>query len=97
MPDPNIVLWSTAVGLIVLMLGIIGYLVREGFTTLKETIMKELKVIWEKIDKHQLQAEQNAANIQESKAIALERKENCEARHRAVDAELARLRDQIEE
>ena len=64
MPTVAAIVWTAIAGLIVLMLGIIGYLISSGFTGLKE----QLRVLWDKIDKHQTQAEANAIAIAEINA-----------------------------
>lgn len=97
MPKAEIVLWSATVALLIIMLGIIGYLIRTGFDSLKASIEKEFKIIWEKIDRHQIQADTNAAAIQEHKAVEQERRLACEERHRRVDSELVRLSLEVQQ
>ena len=71
MPNADTILWSAIGGLILIMLGIIGYLIDNGFRGIKE----QLKAIWDKVDAHQTQAEENAKQI-----AAIEAR--CEERHR---------------
>lgn len=59
MPSTEAIMWGGISGLILAMLAIIGYLISNGFDGLKE----QLKMIWEKIDRHQSQAEANALAI----------------------------------
>ncbi|MDA8114997.1 MAG: hypothetical protein M0Z43_09775 [Acidithiobacillus sp.] len=70
MPTADTILWTAISALILIMLGIIGYLISTGFEGLKD----QLKTIWEKIDTHQKQAEANALEIAAMKA-------RCEERH----------------
>lgn len=46
MPSTDMILWAGISGLIILMLGIIGYLVKSGF----EGIKQELSKIWDKLE-----------------------------------------------
>jgi heme/copper-type cytochrome/quinol oxidase subunit 2 len=64
MPNSETILWTAIPSLILLMLSIIGYLIKTGFDGLKE----QLKTIWEKIDRHQTQAEINSLEIAAIKA-----------------------------
>jgi hypothetical protein len=97
MPSAQTVIWSAAVFLIVTMLGIIGYLIKNGFISLKADLKAELRKLWEKLDKHQTLAEANAASIQEFKAVAAERTLACAERHRLIELELAHLRHRKED
>ena len=71
MPDASAILWSGIAGLIVIMLGIIGYLISNGFAGLKT----ELKTLWDKIDAHQSASVKNALAIREINT-------RCEERHK---------------
>lgn len=71
MPSAETIIWGTIGGLIILMLGIIGYLLDSGFRGVKE----QLESIWEKINMHQAQAEENARRLAAMEA-------RCEERHR---------------
>lgn len=79
MPDASTILWTAISGLILIMLSIIGYLIKTGFDGLKEQLSK----IWEKIDRHQAQAESNSLEIAVMKARCQELHAN---HHRAGDA-----------
>lgn len=46
MPSTDMIVWAAISGLIILMLGIIGYLVKSGF----ESIKTELSKIWDKLE-----------------------------------------------
>ncbi len=70
MPNSDTILWTAISALILIMLGIIGYLIRTGFDSLKD----QLKTFWEKIATHQKAAEANALEIAAMKA-------RCEERH----------------
>lgn len=72
MPGTETILWAAISGLIVLMLGIIGYLLKSGFDGIKA----EFRLLWERLDKHQSINEQNALRI-----AAIESR--CVERHRA--------------
>lgn len=71
MPQVGAIIWVGIAGLIMLMLGVIGYLIRTGF----DGIMAQLKTIWEKIELHQMQASANALEIRGINT-------RCEERHR---------------
>ena len=71
MPTTESILWAAIAGLIVLMLGIIGYLLKSGFDGIKA----EFRLLWERLDKHQSLNEHNALRI-----AALESR--CEERHK---------------
>lgn len=70
MPTAEAIIWAAIASLIVIMLGIIGYLISNGFTGLKA----ELQKLWDKIDAHQTQAEANKLEIAAMKA-------RCDERH----------------
>jgi len=89
MPASQVVIWAVAVFLIVSMLGIIGYLISNGFTSLKADLKAELQKLWEKLDKHQDLAENNAGSIRELRVISGERVTACGERHRLSDAATA--------
>lgn len=72
MPSTDAIIWTAIASLILIMLGIIGYLISTGFSSLKD----ELQKLWEKLDQHQSLAETNAREIAELRA-------RCEERHRA--------------
>ena len=72
MPGTETILWAAISGLIVLMLGVIGYLLKSGFDGIKA----EFRLLWERLDKHQSINEQNALRI-----AAIESR--CNERHRA--------------
>ena len=59
MPHSDAILWTAISGLIVLMLGMIGYLIDNGFKGLQV----QLKTLWDKLDHHQVLAESNALKI----------------------------------
>lgn len=61
MPNSETILWGGISGLILMMLGIIGYLIRTGFEGIKEQLAK----IWEKIDADQEETKQNTLDIRE--------------------------------
>lgn len=63
MPTIGAIVWAAIAGLIVLMLGIIGYLIDKGFTSLKADIKEELKTLWLKLDTHQTQELANTLAI----------------------------------
>lgn len=71
MPGTETILWAAISGLIVLMLGIIGYLLKSGFDGIKA----EFRLLWERLDKHQSLNEQNALKIAEIES-------RCKERHR---------------
>lgn len=71
MPSSDAIVWTAISSMILIMLGIIGYLLSTGFSGLKE----ELQKLWVKLDQHQALAETNAREIAELKA-------RCEERHR---------------
>lgn len=75
MPSAEAIIWSAIASLILIMLGIIGYLIKTGFEGIKE----QLRSIWEKVDAHQTQAEDNARQI-----AAIEAR--CEERHKLRNA-----------
>jgi len=81
MPNADTILWAGISGLILIMLGVIGYLIDNGFTSLKEDLKEELKKLWEKIDLHQATAERNALDIIEIKTRCKELHRN----HRRTD------------
>lgn len=100
--DPMTVILSVAGSLIVILLGVIGYLVDRGFSGveagikaemagIKADIKAEMKVLWEKFDKHQILAESNAQAIFAHSAVDEEKRRACEERHKHVDEELVRL------
>lgn len=95
MPNASVVLWATAVGLIVLMLGIIGRLVDRGFTSVKADMKAEIKTLWEKLDKHQSLGEANASNLQELKARSDERMGSCLERHKIIDERFKVMEQEI--
>lgn len=70
MPGTDAIMWAAISGVIVLMLGIIGYLLSTGFAGIKE----ELKKLWLKFDAYQMQGESNAREIAKMNA-------RCEERH----------------
>lgn len=59
MPSTDAIMWAAIAGLIVAMLGVIGYLLSSGFSSIKE----QFKTLWDKLDKHQTQADANAIAI----------------------------------
>jgi len=71
MPEVESVIWTGISGLILIMLGIIGYLINNGFDNLKQ----QLQTLWDKLDNHQAMAEKNAQEIAGIKA-------RCEERHK---------------
>lgn len=73
MPTTDAIMWSAIAGLIVLMLGIIGYLLSTGFAGMKEEVARQFKTLWDKIDRHQSQAEANALAIATINARCAER------------------------
>jgi predicted PurR-regulated permease PerM len=72
MPVAESVIWTGISALILIMLGIIGYLINSGFDSLKQ----QLQTLWDKLDKHQDLAEKNARDISELKARCEERHQN---------------------
>jgi len=76
MPTTGAIIWASISGLILLMLGIIGYLISTGFSGLRY----ELQKLWEKIDNHQTAAEKNALAIAEINA-------RCDERHHTRSGE----------
>ena len=70
MPTTDALMWSAIAGIIVVMLGIIGYLLSTGFAGIKAELVK----LWLKFDSYQMQGETNARHIAEIKA-------RCEERH----------------
>lgn len=73
MPTTDVIVWAAIAGLIVLMLGIIGYLIRSGF----EGIKAELQKLWDKLDNQQIAAVAAATQLASMEA-------RCEERHRHV-------------
>lgn len=71
MPTVEMIIWSTISGLILIMLGIIGYLVKSGF----EGIQKELSNIWQRF-------ETMAREDMEIKSELSAMRARCEERHR---------------
>lgn len=71
MPTVAAIVWTAIAGIIVIMLGVIGYLIRTGFDGLKSQLAK----IWEKIDDHQAATEANSLAIAQINA-------RCDERHR---------------
>lgn len=70
MPTTDALMWAGISGLILVMLGIIGYLLSTGFAGIKAELVK----LWLKFDSYQLAGETNARHIAEIKA-------RCEERH----------------
>lgn len=71
MPTLGAIVWAAIAGVIVMMLGVIGYLIKTGFEGVKE----QLKTIWEKIDADNKETKQNALDIREINT-------RCEERHK---------------
>jgi hypothetical protein len=71
MPSTDMIIWTAISGLIIVMLGIIGYLISTGFDNLKQ----QLQTLWDKLDNHQAMAEKNAQDIARIEA-------RCEERHK---------------
>jgi len=76
MPSTDAIIWSAIAGLIVLMLGIIGFLISNGFNGLRA----ELQKLWEKLDLHQSLGEANKLALAEMKARCDERHGHSHAR-----------------
>ena len=70
MPTTDALMWSAIAGIIVVMLGIIGYLLSSGFASIKAEFTK----LWMKFDLYQTQGESNAREIAAIHA-------RCEERH----------------
>lgn len=87
MPSTDAIVWTAISGIIVMMLGIIGFLISNGFSSLKE----QLQTLWDKLDKHQTMAENNAAAIREHQAVSVEIRAACIARHQHIDVQLQHL------
>ena len=77
MPDTDFIIWTGLSSLIVIMLGIIGYLVKTGFESLRE----ELKKMWEKLDDSAKDRAELRAEIAEIRARCEERGNNCPGGH----------------
>jgi hypothetical protein len=74
MPTTDAIIWAAIAGLIVVMLGIIGYLISTGFNDIKVGIKEQFKTLWDKLDQHHAQGEANALEIAMIKS-------RCEERH----------------
>ena len=74
MPTTDAIMWVAIAGVIVVMLGIIGYLLSTGFEGMKESIKEEFAKLWSKFDSYQAQGEANAREIAAINA-------RCEERH----------------
>lgn len=71
MPSTDAIVWAAISSLIILMLGIIGYLISTGFNGIKT----ELQKLWDKLDAQGKAEAKNALDIAEHKA-------RCEERHK---------------
>lgn len=83
MPSADAILWAAIGGMILLMLGIIGYLIDKGGQVIQrgfDELKAELKTIWEKVDRHQDLAETNAQRITAMEARCDERHANHKRR-----------------
>lgn len=77
MPSAGAILWAAIGGMILLMLAVIGYLIDKGGQVVQkgfDELKAELKVIWDKVDRHQGMAEANGQRITAVEA-------RCEERH----------------
>jgi hypothetical protein len=97
LPKADVVIWVTAVALIMIMLGVIGYLINKGFDGMKASIEKEFAVLWGKLNEYQKMAETSSANMLAHKEAEIERQKACEERHRRVDSELVRLSLEVQQ
>lgn len=70
MPSLGAIVWAAIAGVIILMLGVIGYLIKTGIDGIKEQLAK----IWEKVDAHHAASEANRVAIAEINI-------RCEERH----------------
>ena len=70
MPTTDAIMWAAIAGVIVVMLGIIGYLLSTGFSGIRAEFAK----LWTKFDTYQIQGETNAREIAAINA-------RCEGRH----------------
>lgn len=93
MPKADIAIWTTAVALIMIMLGIIGYLINKGFDGLKASIEKEFQVIWLKINEYQQTAIASAAKILAHEAAEVERRKSCDERYAQIKGDIEHLKD----
>ena len=71
MPEVGAIVWAAIGGLILVMLGIIGYLVKSGFEGIKAELLK----IWDKLDNYHSATETVARELAELKA-------RCDERHK---------------
>lgn len=69
MPSADMIIWAGISGLIVVMLGVIGWLVKSGFKGLRE----ELKAMWDKLEANRAKEENNARMIAEINVRCSER------------------------
>ena len=70
MPTTDAIMWAAIAGIIVVMLGVIGYLLSTGFSGIRA----EFDKLWTKFDLYQTQGEANAREIAAINA-------RCEERH----------------
>lgn len=70
MPTTDAIMWTAIPGLILVMLGVIGYLLSAGFSGIRAEFAK----LWTKFDLYQTQGEANAREIAAINA-------RCEERH----------------
>lgn len=77
MPSTDAIMWAAIAGLILIMLGVIGFLLSTGFAGIKA----ELAKLWVKFDSYQIQSESNARDI----ARINERCQERHANHRRSD------------
>jgi len=77
MPTTDAIIWTGISGLILIMLGIIGHLLNTGFSSMREEVTRQFKTLWEKLDRHQQQAETNAIEIAAINARCTERYNSC--------------------
>lgn len=97
MPSATAILWATAVGLIAVLGAIIAYLVNKGFNTIKASIEREFKVLWDKLNEFQKAYNGTAASLLAHKEAEQVRNDACLERHRKMEEEIANLNRRIED